>query len=222
MSGAEHLARPRRRGDEAEVEDPPLGRARPSSASWRLDGAEPAERLAQRVGGHEPAEALAGVDQALVAQHLERLADRDPAAAVGSPTARPRSAAAARRRTRRPRRRSPQLVGDRLGSGRSLTCHILVYMPARRAQGTPQARWPSPPPPRSSSSTSVYARLPERVALGRERLGRPLTFAEKILRQPPARRPRARRSSGAAATPTSTPTASPCRTPPPRWRCCSS
>jgi aconitate hydratase len=27
----------------------------------------------------------------------------------------------------------------------------------------------------------VYARLPERVALGRERLGRPLTFAEKIL-----------------------------------------
>src|SRR5690606_16694657 len=27
----------------------------------------------------------------------------------------------------------------------------------------------------------VYARLPERVALGRERLGRPLTLAEKIL-----------------------------------------
>jgi len=27
----------------------------------------------------------------------------------------------------------------------------------------------------------VYARLPERVALGRERLGRPLTFAEKVL-----------------------------------------
>ena len=28
---------------------------------------------------------------------------------------------------------------------------------------------------------AVYARLPERVALGRERLGRPLTFAEKVL-----------------------------------------
>ena len=28
---------------------------------------------------------------------------------------------------------------------------------------------------------AVYARLPERVALGRERLGRPLTLAEKVL-----------------------------------------
>ena len=27
----------------------------------------------------------------------------------------------------------------------------------------------------------VYGRLPERVAAGRERLGRPLTFAEKVL-----------------------------------------
>src|SRR6202050_3908050 len=27
----------------------------------------------------------------------------------------------------------------------------------------------------------VYGRLPERVVLGRERLGRPLTFAEKVL-----------------------------------------
>ena len=34
---------------------------------------------------------------------------------------------------------------------------------------------------------AVYDRLAERVALGRERLGRPLTFAEKVLRQPPAR-----------------------------------
>ena len=33
----------------------------------------------------------------------------------------------------------------------------------------------------------VYGRLAERVALGRERLGRPLTLAEKILRQPPPR-----------------------------------
>ena len=28
---------------------------------------------------------------------------------------------------------------------------------------------------------AAYARLPERVAVGRERLGRPLTFAEKVL-----------------------------------------
>ena len=67
----------------------------------------------------------------------------------------------------------------------------------------------------------VYARLPERVALGRERLGRGLTLAEKILVNH-LRDAEPGRSSGAAATPTSTPTASPCRTPPPRWRCCSS
>ena len=39
-----------------------------------------------------------------------------------------------------------------------------------------------PPPPRPSHLVeSVYASLPERVALGRERLGRPLTLTEKIL-----------------------------------------
>src|SRR5437879_13277786 len=35
--------------------------------------------------------------------------------------------------------------------------------------------------PPSSLVDQVYARLPERVALGRERVGRPLTFAEKVL-----------------------------------------
>ena len=52
--------------------------------------------------------------------------------------------------------------------------------PRRRRKGHRRS-WPSPPPRRSSSSTEVYARLPERVALGRERLGRPLTLAEKVL-----------------------------------------
>ena len=41
----------------------------------------------------------------------------------------------------------------------------------------------------------VYGRLAERVALGRERLGRPLTFAEKILLNH-LRDPSARRSTG--------------------------
>ena len=138
-----------------------------------------------------------------------------------------------------------ELVGDRSGSGSARTCPILVYTrapaagkpcagrpppasahpivgAAPAADSSEESPWPSPPTPRSSSSTRVYGRLAERVAIGRERLGRPLTFAEKILinhlRDPaePAS------SSGAAATPTSTPTASPCRTPPPRWRCCSS
>jgi hypothetical protein len=34
---------------------------------------------------------------------------------------------------------------------------------------------------RLSLVEAVYARLPRRAALGRERLGRPLTFAEKVL-----------------------------------------
>ena len=67
----------------------------------------------------------------------------------------------------------------------------------------------------------VYARLPDRVALGRERLGRPLTFAEKILINH-LRDPQGQELERGAATPTSTRTGSPCRTPPPRWRCCSS
>ncbi|HXQ58717.1 MAG TPA: aconitate hydratase [Acidimicrobiales bacterium] len=45
---------------------------------------------------------------------------------------------------------------------------------------------PAPPPSAASSTPPalvepVYARWPERVALGRARLGRPLTFAEKVL-----------------------------------------
>ena len=67
----------------------------------------------------------------------------------------------------------------------------------------------------------VYATLPERAAIGRERLGRPLTLTEKILVNHLVD-PEARSSCAARATPTSTPTAWPCRTPPPRWRCCSS
>jgi hypothetical protein len=58
----------------------------------------------------------------------------------------------------------------------------------------------------------VYGRLAENVAIGRERLGRPLTFAEKVLIN----------LSAAAAMPISIPIASPCRTPPRRWRCFSS
>ena len=67
----------------------------------------------------------------------------------------------------------------------------------------------------------VYSTLTERVAAARERLGRPLTLTEKILfnHLSDAGEPD---SSAASATTTSPPTASPCRTPPPRWRCCSS
>ena len=68
----------------------------------------------------------------------------------------------------------------------------------------------------------VYATLAERADIGRERLGRPLTLTEKILINHLVDPADARSSSAAGPTPTSTPTASPCRTPPRRWRCCSS
>ncbi len=68
---------------------------------------------------------------------------------------------------------------------------------------------------------TLYAALPERVAVARRRLGRPLTLTEKVLfahltdagRQPVKR---------GRATPTCAPTGWPCRTPRPRWPCSSS
>ena len=50
----------------------------PRSASSRSMVAELREVLTHAVAGDEPAEALPGVDQALVAEQLERAADRDP------------------------------------------------------------------------------------------------------------------------------------------------
>ncbi len=68
---------------------------------------------------------------------------------------------------------------------------------------------------------AVYDRLAERVPAGRQRLGRPLTFAEKVLINH-LRDPEQPLRAGRPPTTTWTPTASPCRTPRPRWRCCSS
>ena len=69
---------------------------------------------------------------------------------------------------------------------------------------------------------AVYAQFPERVAIARERLGRPLTFAEKMLvahaDDPAHGRARARRRlRRLPARPRRA-----CRTRPRRWRCCSS
>ena len=176
---AEELADPRRRRHEAEVEDAPLG-AHAGLGQLPLDGAEPAERLAQRVDRREPAEALAGVHQPLVAQQLERLADRDPAGLVRCGQlglARQRPAGRELARLHPP----SQLVGDRPVADLahlSYTC-----MQRTTTQGVPAM----PTGATVSASTpielvqEVYARLPERVALGRDRLGRGLTLAEKIL-----------------------------------------
>ena len=209
--------------------------ARPRPASWPSMVPRRPRRLAQRVGGHEPAETLAGVDEALVAQHLERPADRDPAGLVvvrqlglagqqppGAELARLDAGGAARRR-------SP-------GSGSWRTCLILVYIALVDASDPhapdvhrPRTDRSEEPPWPSTANTPIEldrrrstAACAERVALGRERLGRPLTFAEKVLVNHLARPREPGSSSGAAPTPTSTPTGSPCRTPPRRWRCCSS
>ncbi len=67
----------------------------------------------------------------------------------------------------------------------------------------------------------VYGTLAERVAIGRRRLGRSLTLAEKILinhLDDPENQEIERGRSYADLRPTG----SPCKTPRRRWRCCSS
>ena len=181
-----HPADAGRRRDEAEVEDAALG-SHPLLGQLRLDRAQPSERLAERVDRGEPAEALPRVHQPLVAQQLERLADRDPAGLVRCGQLRLRRGGSARPRTRRP----PPVVAARrrsLGSG-SRALVLYLYASHDDARGPDMTNGAT-----ASASTpielvqEVYARLPERVAVGRDRLGRGLTLAEKILVEPPARR----------------------------------
>ncbi|CAN5741004.1 hypothetical protein BH24ACT14_BH24ACT14_13500 [soil metagenome] len=68
---------------------------------------------------------------------------------------------------------------------------------------------------------TVYTRTAEAVAVGRERLGRPLTLAEKILFGHMADA-RGQDLERGRAYGDFILTGSPCRTPPRRWRCCSS
>ncbi len=71
-----------------------------------LDGAQSRQSLLQGIGGDEPAEALPGIHQALVAQHVERLADRHSTRLVG-----PRQLGLARQYPPR-----PEVPGGHLGS----------------------------------------------------------------------------------------------------------
>ena len=68
---------------EAELQDLALGLA-PFGLELRLDGVEVGQRLAHGRTGHEPTEALPGVDQAFSPQFIQRLADRHPGGAVRS------------------------------------------------------------------------------------------------------------------------------------------
>jgi len=79
---AERPARRRRRGHEGELEDAAFG-GDAGVEELGLDGPEAGERLHERVAGHEPSHALPGVDEADVAQFLQRPADGDAARRVG-------------------------------------------------------------------------------------------------------------------------------------------
>ena len=68
--------------DEPEVEDL-TGRRDACLGELGLDGAEPTERLTQRVERGLPADSLAGDDETFLPQHLERLADSDATRRVG-------------------------------------------------------------------------------------------------------------------------------------------
>jgi diguanylate cyclase (GGDEF)-like protein len=147
---------PRRRADEGEVEDLAL-RGSPLGLELLLDGGEVGERLAHRAPGDEPAEALARVDEALVAQVLERLADGHSGGAVGCRQLRfrrqqPSGCVLAALHPR------PEVLGDVSVPDRAHLSHSCMLCLA--AQAVPRrnpnprgAPWPSAQPPPSSSST---------------------------------------------------------------------
>ena len=123
--------------------------------------------------------------------------------------------------------RPPELGRDLLvadATHLSYTCLHQVEIQARDTITRGAPPWPPPLPPPSSSSSRSTPGFPARAALARERFGRPLTLAEKILvnhlRDPGCAG--VGRSSGAEATPTSIPTASRCRTRSRRSWCSSS
>ena len=225
---AEHLAD--RGRAPARSANSPIRRSEvtPEPAELLLERAEPAERLAHGLAGHEPPEPLAGVDPALGPEHLERLADGDPARRVRRATARPRWAAAGRPRTR-PRRASPaEILGDLLVADRAHLSYSCIIEGERK-----------PPPltrPDRGAAVTVTAGTPIELVRARstaaspERVrtaagsgsGQPLTFAEKVLVNHLRDPGDAGHRAGPRPTPTSTPTASRCRTPPRRWRCSSS
>src|SRR5215207_8475363 len=156
-----------RRGDEPEAHDPALG-ADPQLFELLLDGAEPPQRLTDGVGGDEPTEPLAGVDQALVAQQVERLADGDAAHPVGSG-----QLALAGKEAAGPElaglHPSPELVGNRPVADLAHLLYTCLHLPprqGRRAMALPQSppstgtcsASPHPePPPKASAPTAVEA-----------------------------------------------------------------
>ena len=142
----EHPRDPIRRARERELHDPPLGVAT-TALELVLDRPEVLEPLAHRLGGDEPAEALTGGDEPLLAHDLEGAAHRHPA---GAEPGRQLRLARQQRPGRARRRQVAQLGGDLLVAdpphrdGRScqdpraeglmvvLTCIRVVYIGTER------------------------------------------------------------------------------------------
>ena len=182
---------------------------------------QPLEPLPHRLGGDEPTETLAGVDQTLVAHQLERPSHGDPAGReLGRQLGLARQHRPRRRRTRRggaARRRSP---GNESGALACCPLRIFGGMFYSNLYYSCLHDRERQHPDRTRRSRLRQA---ARQRQTRPRAARPTAHAGREgAHQPPRRRRTARRSSAAPATPTSTPTEWRCRTPPPRWRCCSS
>jgi aconitate hydratase len=139
----------------------------------RLDRPQPPEGLVDGRGGHEPPEPLPGVHEALAPQLLERAADRHPARRVGSGELRFAGQEPARWELAAAHPVA-QVVGDLL----VLRLHHLYGTCLRQVGEAPMAVTATTP---IELVRSVYDRLPERATLGRTRLGRPVTYAEKVL-----------------------------------------
>ena len=188
--------------------------AMPASASCASIVPSRPERLAQRIGGDEPAEPLARVDQPFLVELLERAANRDAARGEGlRELGLARQQAAARELAGRDP--PAELVGDLLVADATHLSYTCLHQVERTASTVTKgpARWPSPPSTPVELVEQVYARLPDRVALGRAALRAPAHARPRRSSSTTCATPeRPGSSSGAAATPTSIPTASPCRT----------
>ena len=167
LIGSEHLFHASSRSLESELENPTFGTNTPFGQLC-LDGRQPTETLTKGFEGDEPTETLTSIEQTLVTQRFEGPTNCHSAHVElghqfglrGNQSSRCVLAVG---------HTSANLV--RNGSIPDLphTCIILVSMSTVSA-GTP-----------IELVNKVYATLPERVALGRQRLGRPLSLAEKIL-----------------------------------------
>ena len=194
----EHRPHPRRRRHEGELEDPPLGPVT-AALELRLDRAEVVQLLAHRLGGDEPAEALAGGDEALLAHHLERPTHRDPAGAellrqLGL-TRQQRTGTGLRRPAAATRRRSP-------GSGSASCTAPLASTSSMRLPNGSEMWQRSTPGMSSDHVASSRRRLDELAEAAHERgPGAPCEPGGSRLRRRGGHEPHRLRTSSRLAPP---------------------